>query len=544
MKSFVSLLFCFLPICLVAQEECAFDFHYFTANLADDIPAFKVAGVETPMAHLEQKFQTFSLSSGDLADIFALDSGTLIDIPASAFLTAEGEVYKGKVNLYYREFNDPVSILLSGIPMTYKTSEGEELPMQSAGMFEIRAATESGETLFANPAQSIEVSLISTQTTDDFNYYEMEDETGEWVEKGKDEILTEIFFDYTNQASDKPFLGYSDIDIEFLKGRERKRGHNKFQFKLNIPRPTRSQRKEPNPYLYYTEYPTLKNPVWVYDGTVLNTDSIKQILRKIDLATWRASRPDIFISSKKLRKEMELIPGSFAAKEIEIKVNTEADNFLLNFYLEQDTVCIPVYPLRNFENLATEQKRNVKYFEKYLSLREARKPLWKRKTAINKVALIFYEKQQELHRERMKSPENGLNTGKFGGALSRRSSRVLSFGLCNIDRLRLLEKNKEDLLVDAFDIEGIKLKIESCIIWDEDNNLMFTYSNNKIKLAESMQRNSMTLLLENGRVALVSSAELKRAYQNKEGKYLSLVVQPKPEEKISKSDVAELLAEL
>lgn len=544
MKSFVSLLFCFLPICLVAQEECAFDFHYFTANLTNDIPAFKVAGVETPIAHLEQKFQTFSLSTGDRAEILTLDSGTLIDIPTAAFLTAEGEVYQEKVNLFYREFNDPVSILLSGIPMTYKTSEGEDLPMQSAGMFEIRATTETGEELFANPEQAIEISVISTQTTDDFNYYEMEDETGEWVEKGKDEILRDTFSWFANQQPVKPFLGYSDIDIEFLRGRYRKRGHNKLQFRLNIPRPTRSQRKEPNAYLYYTDYSALRKPVWVYDGMAINTDSIKQILRKIDLATWRASRPYPFISSKKLQKELELTPDSFAAKEMEIKVNPEADNFLLNFYLEQDTFCIPVYPLRNFENLATEQKRNVKYFEKYLSLREERQPLWKRKTAINKVALIFYEKQEELYRERMKNFANGLNTDESGLTLTRRSSRVLSFGLCNIDRLRLLEKSKEDILVNAFDTEGVKLKIESCIIWDEDNNLMFTHSDNQIKLAGSMQRNSMTLLLENGQVALVHSADLKRAYQNKKGKNLSLVVQPKPEEKISKSDVAELLAEL
>ena len=63
------------------------------------------------------------------------ESGTQIYIPENAFVDAEGNVVKGDVDFHYREFRDPIEMLVSGIPMTYDSGEVRN-DFESAGMFE------------------------------------------------------------------------------------------------------------------------------------------------------------------------------------------------------------------------------------------------------------------------------------------------------------------------------------------------------------------------------------------------------------------------
>lgn len=114
------------------------------------------------------------------------NSGATIRIPKNAFTDAKGNGITKDILLRFRSFSNPLEIFLSGIPMTYNT-DGEENVFESAGMIEIRA-TASGEQVFVNPKHKIEVDLLSFQTGNAFNVYNLNTITGAWQEQGKDVI--------------------------------------------------------------------------------------------------------------------------------------------------------------------------------------------------------------------------------------------------------------------------------------------------------------------------------------------------------------------
>jgi len=114
-------------------------------------------------------------------------SGAVIEVPKNAFLNSKGEVVSDGVNLKFRAFSNPLEIYLAGIPMS-TTINGENMVYESAGMFEILAES-NGEKLYVNKERKIKVTLESFENDTNFNTYDLEKETGEWIETGKDKVI-------------------------------------------------------------------------------------------------------------------------------------------------------------------------------------------------------------------------------------------------------------------------------------------------------------------------------------------------------------------
>lgn len=103
-------------------------------------------------------------------------SGTKISIPPMAFEDANGSPVTGNVDITYREFRDPVDILLSGIPMKYD-SAGTTGDFESAGMFEINASQNGTEVYLRNNQQvAIDFAVVDTAST--FNFYRLDEQNG------------------------------------------------------------------------------------------------------------------------------------------------------------------------------------------------------------------------------------------------------------------------------------------------------------------------------------------------------------------------------
>ena len=130
------------------------------------------------------------------------ESGAVIEVPENAFLNAKGEVVTENVNLKFRSFSNPLEIYLAGIPMT-ATINGEEKVYESAGMFEI-IADQKGEKLYVNKESKIKVTLESFESDANFNTYDLEEETGVWVETGKDKIQIKLKEEELNQIPKRP----------------------------------------------------------------------------------------------------------------------------------------------------------------------------------------------------------------------------------------------------------------------------------------------------------------------------------------------------
>lgn len=143
----------------------------------NETPSQQQAFVQPPLNGIDIADTSYAMDAANGGD-FLYSTGSLIRVPEGAFLDSAGNVVTGNVELHYREFHDPASIFIAGIPMTYD-SAGTRYHFESAGMLEI-TATQNGKPLRANPAQPIKVAMASATNEDKFNIYYLDTAKRNW----------------------------------------------------------------------------------------------------------------------------------------------------------------------------------------------------------------------------------------------------------------------------------------------------------------------------------------------------------------------------
>jgi hypothetical protein len=134
-------------------------------------PAFK---------NIDVAYKTFGIKPGKAEKIIIKESGTVIEIPANAFVDEKGNPVTEKVDINFREFHDAAEIIASGIPMQ-NPETGEY--METAGMFEIKGLCK-GKEIFIAPDKKIKINLASYNKGDRFDFFKL-DENGRWETKQK-----------------------------------------------------------------------------------------------------------------------------------------------------------------------------------------------------------------------------------------------------------------------------------------------------------------------------------------------------------------------
>ena len=138
-----------------------------------------------PLPELDIPYQKFEIDPSQ-PNVLYSRMGAKINIPSDAFLDKDGNVIKGKVEVSFREFYNPLDFYLAGIPMNYNDN-GIEKVLESGGMVELNAKSNKNE-LYVNPSSKIKVDLFSWTKSKDFNLYDLDKTTSKWIEKGKDSI--------------------------------------------------------------------------------------------------------------------------------------------------------------------------------------------------------------------------------------------------------------------------------------------------------------------------------------------------------------------
>jgi hypothetical protein len=144
-----------------------------------------VSVIKPPIPKFHIPYQNFRVVP-DSTTVLTTPRGTKIRIPANAFLDKDGNVIKDKVDITFREFHTPLDFYLAGIPMTYNEN-GIEKVFESGGMVEINVTSNKKE-VFVNSKNKIKVDMNSWTESTEFNAYDLDKNTGKWIEKGKDSI--------------------------------------------------------------------------------------------------------------------------------------------------------------------------------------------------------------------------------------------------------------------------------------------------------------------------------------------------------------------
>jgi hypothetical protein len=141
--------------------------------------------IQPPLPGIDVPIQKFEINPSQ-SNILVSKGGAKINIPANAFLDKDGKIVESKVTVSFREFYNPLDFYLAGIPMNY-TENGIEKAFESGGMVEINASTNNTQ-VFVNKENKIKVDVLSWTKSKDFNLYDLDSETGVWMDKGKDKI--------------------------------------------------------------------------------------------------------------------------------------------------------------------------------------------------------------------------------------------------------------------------------------------------------------------------------------------------------------------
>lgn len=141
---------------------------------------------QKPIEGLDIPYQYFQVDP-KVDNIIVTASGTTIRVPKNAFLDEAGNPITSNVKLEYREFRNPLDFYVAGIPMELNEN-GEDKVFVSGGMFEINASSAKNASVFVNPDNKIKVDLLSISKSKDFNVYDLDKETNQWIAKGKDLI--------------------------------------------------------------------------------------------------------------------------------------------------------------------------------------------------------------------------------------------------------------------------------------------------------------------------------------------------------------------
>ncbi len=142
--------------------------------------------IEPPIKGLERTYEEISFVAAEGLKL-DMPSGTIISVPANAFVDANGNPYTGPAKLKYREYTDALSIALSGIPMTYD-SAGVAYTFESAGMFDMMVESDASTPLALANGAVVSVGMPATSEDNGFNVYELDTTTKNWALRGKDSI--------------------------------------------------------------------------------------------------------------------------------------------------------------------------------------------------------------------------------------------------------------------------------------------------------------------------------------------------------------------
>ncbi len=144
-------------------------------KLTQDSILQKNEGINPPFAALD-KMESFFVDNSKPTEILT-ENGNKIIIPANSFVDNLNKPVKGKVEILFKDYHNPLENFKSGIPMTYD-SAGTNYTFESAGMFKI-FARQDGENVYLASGKTIEVELVTT-TDEIYNQYRFDTLANRW----------------------------------------------------------------------------------------------------------------------------------------------------------------------------------------------------------------------------------------------------------------------------------------------------------------------------------------------------------------------------
>ena len=299
---------------------------------------------------------------------------SVYDIPSEAFLTQDGQIYTGEVELKITEYKDPILNALAGVPMIYRT-ENKDNVFASSGMIDFRAYDDKGNELIANPDNIIQVEMDDLQPSENSDLYVYNEDRQNWEEIGAPDPSSygnrkKSFLDSLNRISDEDITNFHEVQIGLFLHYKKSR-LDPYILDFQSAGRQRSVRRIKD--FSQTVHTGNVDQQWICDkvnwkiDTVL-TDDHKELLLDIKKAQKRSYR----YWKKSGGIDYEYCPRLLT--DLRITPNFESDNYILQFNYLDSAITLPVVPSfgsSSVKRIQDKEKKNWKAYEK--KLKEAEK---------------------------------------------------------------------------------------------------------------------------------------------------------------------------
>lgn len=303
---------------------------YFMLSSDDKNTASYTPFINPPTNVINKHLDLFTCNNSTDTSFVYL-TGTQIHVPKSAFVDANGNNVKGSIQIQYREFHDPIDILLSGIPMGYD-SAGVHYQLESAGMFEVMAY-QGGQKLTLKPDKEISVNMLSrTNKGDNYNIYYLDTAKRQW--------------DYLSQNTSTNNTCIPVFDRNPAYASEFK-SNDEFE---NLHKPVRPKKENSKAYNFVIDFQKDEFPeLAVFSGLKFEpVENKKKAHSALAEKTW---------------------------DDVSIERGNDDERYVITFRSEKETHSIKVIPVVDEKNYAETMKDFEKRQRKYMAVLAERKKL-------------------------------------------------------------------------------------------------------------------------------------------------------------------------
>lgn len=359
---------------IVADNEASPEETTIAPNLAEGVATTAVsekARVQPPMPKYDVPFETFKVDASTGGQLLS-QNGSLITVAPNCFTTQNGKAVDGEVEILYREFHDPISIFLAGVPMNYDTL-GETRIFESAGMLEIYAEKD-GKRLSLAPNESISVEMVSlNDNPTDFNVYQFDTTQGKW--------------DYIDECETKAFVDYQQTESSMISN------------EILAPKPPIFRQWDKDKYAFkaqidFSEFPELSN-----DAMFVVNDSLSYFDPMWYQVQW---------------------------DEVSLQKSTHPKHYTLHLKKEEKDISLEAYPVLSAEKYKAAMNKYQKELQQFESSKQ-------NKTSFT--LSIYNEETSETQKEIAKLLKlNSNSSGPLKKKLTLRPLVIRALGLWNCDQ--------------------------------------------------------------------------------------------------------------
>lgn len=443
---------------------------------SDDVQPSKSC-IAPPLEGLNVDYKVYKINA-EKGGEFKHFTGSIIRIPANAFIDNEGNKIKGEVQIRYREFHDVAEIFVAGIPMTYD-SAGIRYHFETAGMLQIEGY-QNGNKLNILPDKPIHVKMVSEDNSPKYNLYELDTLKNNWACLGKDKI------EKRGDSETAISMGIDDATKNIL---------NPDIAKLEKQKSVLIQEKEekiealPTVPKFESKKPVKANPEkYTFD---INVDP-KEFP---ELAMYKGMLFEVGAENKNFNKSYYSVEWEDAViKEGPIK----NENYTLTLKKKKQEVALTVYPVFEGKNYEAALKLYQEKFEKYNTTLNKRKEDEQRieEEYKAKVAAIQKKEEELIAMEKSNAQKAFVQSGIENMVF--RTFTVSHFGVYNCDNPLAYPKGAmcNALLKDE---NGKQLRVYDIYFIDKKIRGIFTYYKNPVyKLSYNPTANNIIWTVQNG----------------------------------------------